>query len=130
MIRLLPLSLLLFASSLAAQPAQVLTLDRVMDDPDWIGPPVEQTWWSLDGSRAYYTLKREGSPIRDTWMQDFAGNQSTLVEGAARTDIDGMQPVYDATRARAAFVRNGDVFVRDLRNGALEQLTHGGSSAA
>ncbi|MGY0561561.1 S9 family peptidase [Luteimonas sp. A277] len=130
MIRLLPLSFLLFASSLAAQPAQALTLDRVMDDPDWIGPPVEQAWWALDGSRAYYTLKREGSPIRDTWMQDLASRQPTLMEGAARAEIDGMQPVYDATRARAAFIRNGDVFVRDLRNGALEQLTHGGSGAA
>src|SRR5690606_29026108 len=30
---------------------------------------------------------------------------------------------YDATRSRMAFVRNGDVFVRDLRNGALTQVT-------
>ena len=130
MIRLLPLSLLLFTSSLAAQPAQVLTLDRVMDNPDWMGPPVEQAWWSHDGSHAYYTLKREGSSIRDTWTRDLSGGQASLVEGADRAGIDGMRPVYDATRARAAFVRNGDVFVRDLRNGALDQLTRGGASAA
>src|SRR5690606_26905713 len=59
MTRLLPLSLLLFALPLAAQPAQELTLDRIMDNPDWIGPPVEQAWWSWDGSRAFYSLKRE-----------------------------------------------------------------------
>lgn len=34
MIRLLPLSLLLFVAPLAAQPAQELTLDRIMDTPD------------------------------------------------------------------------------------------------
>ena len=33
------------------------------------------------------------------------------------------QPVYDAQRTRMAFVRNGDVFVRDLRSGALQQIT-------
>ena len=48
-----------------AQPT--LTLDQAMSHPDWIGPPVEQAWWSLDGQQAYYTLKREGSPVRDTW---------------------------------------------------------------
>src|SRR5690606_37082259 len=130
MIRLLPLSLLLFVAPLAAQPAQDLTLDRIMDNPDWIGPPVEQAWWSWDGSRAYYSLKREGSQIRDTWTVEASGGQPQLVEGAQRAEVDGAQPVYDATRARAAFIRDGNVFVRDLRNGALLQLTRGESSAA
>ena len=33
--------------------------------------------------------------------------------------------MYDAGATRMAFVRNGDVFVRNLRNGALVQLTRG-----
>ncbi|MFZ7096659.1 S9 family peptidase [Luteimonas dalianensis] len=130
MIRLLPLSLLLFVAPLAAQPAQELTLDRIMDNPDWIGPPVERAWWSWDGSQAFYNLKRDGSQIRDTWTVDAAGGQPRLVEGAQRAEVDGMQPVFDATRARAAFIRDGNVFVRDLRNGALTQLTRGESSAS
>ena len=128
--RLLPLSLLLFVAPLAAQPSQALTLDRIMDHPDWIGPPVEQAWWSWDGSQAYYAAKREGSQIRDTFVVDVGGGESRLLDGADRAGIDGQQPVYDATRSRAAFVRNGDVFVRDLRSGALDQLTRGESNAA
>ena len=130
MIRLLPLSLLLFVAPLAAQPAQELTLDRIMDNPDWIGPPVERAWWSWDGSQAFYNLKRDGSQIRDTWTVDAAGGQPRLVEGAQRAEVDGMQPVFDATRARAAFIRDGNVFVRDLRNGSLTQLTRGEPSAS
>lgn len=128
--RLLPLSLILFAAPLAAQPAQVLTLDQVMEDPDWIGPPVERAWWSWDGSQAFYSLKREGSTIRDTFAVDVDGGQPQLLEGPARADIEGQQLVYDATRSRAAFVRNGDVFVRDLRSGALTQLTRSDDNAA
>lgn len=128
--RLLPLSLLLLVAPLAAQPAQVLTLDRIMDDPDWIGPPVEQGWWALDGSQAYYSAKREGSQIRDTFAVDLATGESRVLDGAARATADGQQPVFDATRSRAAFVRNGDVFVRDLRSGALDQLTRGEANAS
>ncbi|MEO6364736.1 MAG: S9 family peptidase, partial [Luteimonas sp.] len=44
-------------------------------------------------------------------------------DGAARADLDAAQPVFDVQRTRMAFVRNGDVFVRDLRSGALTQFT-------
>ena len=44
--------------------------------------------------------------------------------------LDASGAVYDATRSRMAFVRNGDVFVRDLRNGALQQLTRSNDQEA
>ena len=121
--RLLPLSCLFFAGLLHAQPAQPLTMERIMADPDWIGPPVEQAWWSWDGQRIFYPLKRDGSRIRDLYVQDIAGGQAQRLDGAARAEADGADPVLDPQRTRMAFVRNGDVFVRDLRNGALTQLT-------
>src|SRR5690606_22085849 len=34
---------------------------------------------------------------------------------------------YDRNRTRALLVRNGDLFLRDLRNGALMQLSHSGN---
>ncbi|MHC9083402.1 S9 family peptidase [Luteimonas sp. RIT-PG2_3] len=121
---MLLLSLLLATAAASAQPAQPLTLDRIMADPDWIGPAVEQAWWSWDGQRAYYTLKREGASIRDIHALDVTGNATPVrLDGAARGDIDAAQPQLDPQRTRMAFVRNGDVFVRDLRNGALSQLT-------
>ena len=122
---------LLLAAHAQAQPAApttttptpVLTLDQAMADPDWIGPPVEQAWWAWDGQRVQYTLKRDGATIRDTWQQPVAGGVAVRLDGAARGDLDAAQPQYDAARARMAFVRNGDVFVRDLRSGALTQVT-------
>ncbi|TYT26085.1 prolyl oligopeptidase family serine peptidase [Luteimonas viscosa] len=131
MIRTLSCLLLLASCGLLhAQPAQPLTLERVMADPDWVGPPVEQAWWSWDGKRAYYPLKREGNRIRDLYVQDVAGGAAQLVDGAARAGIDASDPVLDPQRTRMAFVRNGDVFVRDLRNGALTQLTRSEATEA
>jgi dipeptidyl aminopeptidase/acylaminoacyl peptidase len=120
---------LLLAATAPAQTAPTqadstaITLDQAMADPDWIGPPVEQAWWAWDGQRVQYLLKREGATIRDTWQQGVAGGSAARLDGAARADLDGADPVFDAQRTRAAFVRNGDVFVRDLRSGALLQVT-------
>lgn len=100
-----------------------LTLAQTMADPDWIGPAIEQAWWSWDNQRAYTQRKRKGATIRDTWVQPIASGTAVALDGAARANEDAARPVYDAQRARMAYVRNGDVFVRDLRSGALQQLT-------
>ena len=74
--RLLSLAVLSFvAPALAQAPAAPtpITLEQTMADPDWIGPAVEQAWWSWDGQRAQYTLKRAGATIRDTWQVPVAG---------------------------------------------------------
>ena len=104
-----------------------LTLDQAMAHPDWIGSPVEQAWWSLDGQRALYTLKREGSPVRDTWTLPVAGGGPARVEGAALAEVDAAQVDFDASGRRAVFVRNGDVFLREI-GGALQQLTRSAES--
>jgi dipeptidyl aminopeptidase/acylaminoacyl peptidase len=120
----------LLSTAALAQPATPLTLAQVMADPDWIGNGVEDFWWAWDGRGVEYTRKRDGASIRDAWRQPLDGGAATRVDGAQRATLDGADPVYDAARQRMAFVRNGDVFVRDLRSGALLQLTRGNDEEA
>jgi hypothetical protein len=109
--------------TLAAAPARAVTLDQAMADPDWIGPPVQQPYWSVDGRSLYYRLKRSGSPVRDLHRVDLADGRDTIVEPAAMANADGPDAAFDRSRSRAAFVRNGDVFLRDLASGRLTQIT-------
>jgi dipeptidyl aminopeptidase/acylaminoacyl peptidase len=127
---LLPLSLAL-AGPLSAQEATPLTIEQVMADPDWIGPPVERAWWSWDGQRVQYDLKRPGSLSRDTYVQAVAGGRAAeRVGDAERGGLDAPNPQIDARGQRMLFVRNGDVFLRDLRSGALTQLTRSNDTEA
>ena len=107
-----------------------ITLEQAMADPDWIGPPVEQVWWAWDSRRAHYTLKRAGSPVRDAFVQPITGDPASKIADDALAGIDGAQPVYDQGRRRALFVRNGDVFLRDLNSGALTQITRSDGAEA
>src|SRR3546814_12223138 len=70
----------------------------------------------------YATLCRSGN-IRDTFSQAIEGGTAARLDGAALAGIDGEQQVIDPRRTRMAFVRNGEIFVRDLSTGALTQLT-------
>ncbi|HMB43589.1 MAG TPA: prolyl oligopeptidase family serine peptidase, partial [Luteimonas sp.] len=53
-------------------------------------------------------------------ISDTAGNK---ISDAALADLDAAPLVYDRGRRQALFVRNGDVFLRDLSSGALTQIT-------
>ncbi|KRG46028.1 peptidase S9 [Stenotrophomonas panacihumi] len=122
--KLLPLSLLLLAASANAQtPPAPLTIEQVMADPDWIGPGVDNAWWQWDGKQVQYQLKRNGSPVRDTFRQPVDGAAAQRVADTERAGLDAANPAYDTQHQRMVFARNGDIFLRDLRSGALTQLT-------
>ncbi|MFC0251147.1 S9 family peptidase [Massilia consociata] len=103
-----------------------ITLDQAMSHPDWIGTPVETAWFSWDGKQVFYKQKRTGSPIRDTWQVAQDGKPK-LVADAELPKIDGDQFIYDRSQTRALMLRNGDLFERDLKSGALVQITRGAS---
>ncbi|HEU4775390.1 MAG TPA: S9 family peptidase [Telluria sp.] len=105
-----------------------ITLDQAMAHPDWIGTPVESAWWSWDSKQVFFKQKRIGSPLRDTFQ---------AVPGAPRkvgdselANLDSDRIVYNHDRSRAILLRNGDLFERDLKSGALTQVTRGSNGLA
>jgi dipeptidyl aminopeptidase/acylaminoacyl peptidase len=105
-----------------------VSLDQAMAHPDWIGTPVEHAWWSWDGKQVFYQQKRSGSQLRDTW-QAIPG-KPRLVGDAELANLDGAAVIYNRDRTRAILSRNGDLFERDRKNGALTQITRGSNGLA
>src|SRR5271170_5715071 len=90
------------ASSAAAASGQPsIGLDKIMADPDWIGPPVRDAYWSADGRTVYYWLKRSGPPITDLHRIDPANGKDQIVDAAAMADADA-PAIYDRAGKRAA----------------------------
>ena len=109
----------LVALPAVAQTPTPVTLDKAMANPDWIGTPAETAWWSWDSKQVYYKQKRVGSPLRDTWA---ALPKPRLVADSELAKMDSPRVVYNRERTRALMVRNGDLFERDLKTGALTQI--------
>jgi len=108
------------ALATAAEPG--LSLEKIMADPDWIGPAVRDAYWSADGRSVYYSLKRLGSPIIDLHRIDPVSSKDKVLDAAGMADADG-PAIYDRAGKRAAFIRNKDIFVRELGGGRLIQIT-------
>ena len=100
-----------------------ITLDKAMSHPDWIGTPVESAWWTWDSQQLQYSQKRTGSPIRDVFVMNRTGGTARKVESSELANQDGQNFIFDTQHQQALFVRNGDVFLRNLKNGSLLQIT-------
>jgi dipeptidyl aminopeptidase/acylaminoacyl peptidase len=105
-----------------AAPQSGLSLEQIMADPDWIGPAVHDAYWSADGRAVYYSLKRSGSPINDLHRVDPLKGKDQVVDAAAMAGADA-PAIYDRAGKRAVFIRNKDIFVRELSSGRLTQIT-------
>ncbi|NYE64108.1 dipeptidyl aminopeptidase/acylaminoacyl peptidase [Duganella sp. 1224] len=99
-----------------------------MANPDWIGNPVESAWWGWDSRQVYFKQKRTGSAVRDTWQIN--GAAATKVDEKQLANLDSADPVYNRERTRAILLRNGDLFERDLKTGALTQIVRGTTPAS
>lgn len=102
-----------------------ITLENAVTNPDWIGPPVERPYWAFDGQKIYYELKQRGNSIRDLHSVDPNTGESRKVEPGQLQNADGDEGVYDPRRRRYAFVRNNDIFIREVASGELIQVTLG-----
>jgi len=110
------------APSLAAPPPP-LDMEMIMANPDWIGPAVEDAYWGVDGREVYYSLKHDGTPVRDLYRVGANGGVPERLDPKAAANADGTKLVFDRDHRHAAFIRHGDVFLRDLGTGATVQVT-------
>jgi dipeptidyl aminopeptidase/acylaminoacyl peptidase len=119
-------SAVLFSSSAYAQTP--ITLDQAMSNPDWIGTPIEASWWSADSQTIFYRQKVLGSPVRATYQLNRETGQGQRVENAAWLQVDDANLQFDKAHTRAVFIRQGDVFVRTLSTNQLVQVTKSAES--
>lgn len=101
-----------------------LSLQQIMADPQWIGHPVEQAWWSPDGTMIYYRQQRADSSLRDVYALDLqSGGRAQRLPDAQRANINDQQPVFDDEARRALYLRHGDVWLFDRTDGSQRPLT-------
>ncbi|MGH8313081.1 MAG: S9 family peptidase, partial [Gammaproteobacteria bacterium] len=100
-----------------------VTLEQIMANPDWIGNPPERAYWGWDSRHIYYWQKRQGSPLRDLYAVNVASDAVVKVPDSDLGTVSAPGDSYNLAYTLKVFVRDNNVFVRDLRTGALRQLT-------
>ncbi|MDE2461051.1 MAG: S9 family peptidase [Gammaproteobacteria bacterium] len=103
--------------------AASITLEQIMANPDWIGNPPARAYWSYNGHHIYYWQKRQGSPLSDLYAVNLANDAVSKVPDSELGTVSAPGGSDNLAHTLRVLVRDDNVFVRDLRSGALRQLT-------
>jgi dipeptidyl aminopeptidase/acylaminoacyl peptidase len=107
-----------------------LTLEQIMADPDWIGNAPEEPYWADDGQAVYYRRKQQGHELRDLYRLELASGKTRLIPFAEEGKVDVGGGALSHDRRNKVYVREGDVYVKDLGTGAIRQLTRTAQKAS
>lgn len=114
-------TVLLLATLAAAAP----DLTTIMQDPGWIGAPVESAWWQFNEDNYIYTVKRAGSGLRDQYRVSVASEHPEMLAPEALLSIDGPNPIVSRDGRHVLSIVAGSLLVRELDTGVLKRLYTG-----
>lgn len=120
----------------APQGTVAMTMQQAMAHPDWLGRQPEQFFWGLDSQHIYFQRKQAGNELRDWFAQpiavqasaDNASVSSTAASAHALNlaqwdDIGSADQIINASASHAAWIFEGNIMVRELATGHIQQLT-------
>ncbi|WP_440874224.1 prolyl oligopeptidase family serine peptidase [Thalassotalea sp. PLHSN55] len=108
-----------------ADVSNIITLEQIMSDPDWFARSPESWYWGDDSNTIFYQQKRAGNPVRDLFSKSIE-----QVGNGSKTDLARLHvfadknAVLNQTGTKEAYVFQGNVFVKDLKSGDVQQLTY------
>ena len=94
-----------------------------MADPDWIGRAPQDPYWADNGQSIFFSQKRLGEEELDLVEIDLEGERLRVVADQELGSIDASRGRLRADGTLKVYTRHGDLFVKNLRDGGLRQLT-------
>ena len=114
------LVLLLAALPLTA-PAQELSLEQIMADPDWLGNAPENAFWGSDNQTVFFQQKRSGSTLRDLYSVDSRDGAIAQIAESKWSALSRRGADWSPAGDLHAWEYSGDIYMSD--GDSLRQVT-------
>ena len=101
-----------------------LTLEQIMADPDWIGRQPTSAYWADNSQAVYYQQKQQASPLSDLWMKPIDQKGNGMKVELTQLHLHAYKNrILSKDEETAAWVFEGNIFVKNLAKNNLKQLT-------
>jgi len=114
--------LLLAADNPPSKPT--LTVDFIMRDPKWMGSFPSQHYWAEDGSAVYFLWNPEKADADSLYQISRNGGTPTKVPPAVRHGLPARNGAYTRDYSKKVFERDSDIFLLDVKSGAIRQVAN------
>lgn len=100
-----------------------LTIDQIMEGPDFAGTAPSNVRWAVDGKRVFFSWKTPGEKKEGTYVVEGPGRPPRRLSDDEEKTAMPVTWVENNEHTKRLFSRDGDIFMIDLGTGAQTQLT-------
>jgi dipeptidyl aminopeptidase/acylaminoacyl peptidase len=115
---------LCFGFAASAQKLEVLTVEKIMRDPKWMGVSPDNIRWSDDSKKIYFNWnpdKTERDEVFYINPNNIKPQKTTLAE---RRDLIPENGKWNKKRTLKTYEKNGDIYLLEVTSGKTVQLTN------
>jgi dipeptidyl aminopeptidase/acylaminoacyl peptidase len=123
--KLLILALLGTQVACAQNQAEVLTVEKIMRDPKWIGTSPSGVFWNFDSKSIFFSWNPQKAPSDSTFQYHLENQQTSktpfndaLIASAIH------RGVYNASQTKKAYILNGDLYLLDVTTVKTTRVTN------
>ena len=111
-------------SSLFAQVKSALTIDKIMQDPKWMGISPSNIQWDTNSQLVYFNWNPDKTPTDEMFQVGINKHTPVKVSVDHRKSLSRGAMVYNNDRTKMLFERAGDLFLYTLKTSKESQLTN------
>lgn len=114
--------LLLFTYSVTAQTSE-LSVDKIMQDPLWMGTFPSDIDWGIQSENVYFDYNPEKNPADSLYKINVHNPEQILkVSAAEKQNLIPSRGYFNDKRSEKVFTENGNLFIYNLRSSEREEL--------
>ena len=121
--KIFTLLLLPVCTGVFAQKLGTLSVEKIMRDPKWIGIAPSNIRWSNDSKKVYFNWNPESADRAALYAITPTNSKPEKVSIDEQKALVPEYGDWNKKRTQLVFEKNGDIWLYDLKTGAVKQLT-------
>ena len=113
---------MLCLTSSFAQELGELSVQKIMRDPAWIGHSPDNFYWGENSGQLFFNWNPENNPEDSLYAYVLSENEIIPIPHEQEMSFPDRNGVYNKARTEKLFVRNGNLYLSEIKTGKIEPL--------
>ena len=121
--KLITLILITACTNSFAQKLDTLTVEKIMRDPKWIGVAPSNIRWDDDSKKIYFDWNPQNEYKDMLYYITTSNTDPEKLTAEEKHDLVPDNGKWNKTHTKKVYIKNGDIFLEDIRSNKITQLT-------
>ncbi|RUA28890.1 MAG: S9 family peptidase, partial [Bacteroidetes bacterium] len=113
---------MLCLTSSFAQELGELSVQKIMRDPAWIGHSPDNFYWGENSGQLFFNWNPDNNPEDSLYTYVFSEDEIIPIPHEQEMSFPDRNGVYNKARTEKLFVRNGNLYLSEIKTGNIEPL--------